>query len=311
MGLFQGWGDAPSGAYSDHDIAPVIRQAVEQTVWMPLADRVSISSGQSVALPIRSRLAEPTSSALTESRSIPLDKLTITANSISMTERGRGVQVSEKNINRSPIDLLAEHKMALSEQMSLDMDTVLANSTNGFRSGKLKYAATGPASYNLATNGSFGAAALSNPNFYHIRKMRDLAFRTYLMPPREDGKFKYVSSTAGVRGILDDPEFLEINKFGNPEIFQKNLTGTIANVDIIEDNHALSDSKGTNSDVGEGVFVSREAVKYAMLQAPSIRYDSGDHNRFRSIAWVMDWGCAPSTTSASAGLVRLIHFGSS
>lgn len=310
MSNVQLWSDSPSqGAYQEHEIVSVLRQAIEDSVFMPFAKRESISSGNTITLPIRGRLAEPTSSLLVENISIPLQKLSITAKTIEMKERGRGVMFSEKAKSRSPIDLLSEHRMALSEQMSLDLDSVL--SADGFQSGQLKYAPTGAASYNLATSGSFGAAALSNPNFYHIRKLRDLAYRTYLMPKLADGKYKYVSSTAGVRGILDDPEFLEINKNGNSSVFQKNLAGTIADVDIIEDNHTLADNVGTNTDVGEGVFIADEAVKYAMLRSPEIRYDAThDHGRFVSLAWVSDWGCGPSSDVATAGIARLIHVGS-
>ena len=309
MSLAQGWADAPSGAYQDHNVLEVFRAAVEQTIWLPYAKRMQISDGSTMTVPIRSRLSEPSSSALVEHIEIPLDKLTVSSKNISLTERGRGVQVTRKAMNRSPIDLLAEHKLALAEQMALDMDTVLGAA---FQAGQLKYAATGAASYGLATAGSFTSAALSNANFYHIRKMRDLAFRTYLMPKLDSGSYAFVVSTSGVRGILDDPEFLEINKGFRPEKFEKNLVGKIADVEIFEDNHNLSDGVGTNSDVGEGVFIAKEGVYYAVLEQPSIHFDSTiDHGRFTSIAWYGDWGAGTSTDSATAGLVRLIHFGSS
>ena len=313
MSLLQDWASAPTtGAYEEHEIGSVLRQAVESTVWLPFANRSNISSGQTLTLPIRGRLSEPTNSALTESMTIPLDKLTITAKTITMVERGRGVQVTRKAMNRSPIALLEEHKMALSEQMGLDFDTVLSNA---FQGGQLKYAATGAASYNLATNGTFGTAALSNPNFYHMRKLRDLAFRTYFMPKLASGKYAYVTSTAGYRGILDDPEFLEINKNGNSSVFGKNFVGTIADVEVFEDNHTLADNLGTGTDVGEGVFIARDAVEYAMIQQPTIHYDASDSvatdfGRFVSIAWYGDWGAGTTSDVATAGLARLIHFGS-
>lgn len=310
--LFQGWADSPStGAYQEQEVCEVFRQAVADSIFMPYMKRVSISSGQSVTVPTRGSLAEPTTSELDEDLSLPIDKLSITSKTVDLVERGRATMWSRKAANRSPIDLLMEHRLALSEQMSLVMDTVFATAA---QSGQLKYAATGAASYNLATNGSFGAAALSNANFYHLRKMRDLAFRTYLMPKLSDQSYKFIVSTAGIRGILDDPEFLAINSPQNRPIFEKNLVGRISDIDIIECNHdnALSDTVGTNSNVGEGVFLSRDAVYYAMLEMPSIHYDaSHDHGRYVSLAWYGDWGAEPSNDSATAGLVRLIHFGSS
>jgi len=308
MSQFQGWADAPAtGAYKSHEVADVFRQAVEDTIWLPFAKRLSIASGEALTLPIRSRLAEPSNSALSEELSIPLDKLTITAKTITLVERGRGVMVSKKNMNRSPLDMLAEHRAALAEQMQLDMDTILSAA---FQSGQLKYVPTGAASYNLATNGTAATAALANANFYHIRKMRDLAFRTYLMPKIGDS-YKFVVSTAGIRGILDDPEFLEINKNGNAAVFAKNLVGRIADVDILEDNHTLDDAMGTNNDCGEGVFIARDAVAYAVQQMPEIHYDATeDFGRFVKLAWYGDWAAGTTTDSATAGLVRLIHFSS-
>ena len=315
MSLFQGWADAPStGAYDEQEVSDVFKQSIAQTIWLPFATKKKIESGYTFTVPILSDLDEPTSSELNEETSIPLDKLTITAKTISLTERGRGVQVTKKNMQRSPIELLNAHRTRLAEQMSLDMDTVLGAA---FQSGQLKYAATGASSYGLATAGSFTSAALSNANFYHIRKMRDLAFRTYFMPKLGTGKYAFVCSTASYRGILDDPEFLEINAPQNSSIFQGNSAGTLAGVDIYEDNHALADNVGTNSDVGEGVFISRDAVYFGVLDEPSIRFDASensvatDFGRFISLAWRGDWGAGTSTDSGSAGFARLFHFGSS
>ena len=313
MTLFQGWADSPAtGAYQEQEVVETFRQAVADTVWLPFAKKMNISSGQSITIPATSDVDLPTDDSLAETESIPIDKLTITAKTISPDEKGRAVQVTRKNMNRSPIDLLAEHRARLSEQMALSMDRTLATA---FQSGQLKYAPTGAASYTLATAGSFTAAALSNPNFYHIRKLRDLAYRTYLMPKLPNGKYAYVSSTAGVRGILDDPEFLEINKNGNREIFSKNMVGTIADVEIFEDNHQLADNVGTNSDVGEGVFISKDSVYYAMIEAPSIKFDASEgvstsFGRFVTLAWYADWAAGTSTDSAVAGFARLIHVGS-
>jgi N4-gp56 family major capsid protein len=245
---------------------------------------------------------------LDENVSIPLDKLTITSKTITMYERGRGTMVSKKAMSRSPIDLLAIHRDAIAKQMAHDMDILLADA---FTSGQLKYTATGPAAYTLATAGTCTTNATTNPNFYHIRKMRDLAFQTYTMPTRANGLYTFIGTTTAIRGILDDPEFLEINKYGNAGTFTGNSVGTIAGVEIVENqnSNALDDALGTGNDVGEGVFIADEAVYYAVLDEPSIHYDAThDHGRYVSIAWYGDWGAGTSTDSANAGFARLIHF---
>lgn len=312
MAQFQGWADAPStGAYQEHEVLPVFRTAVADTLFFPRAIRKPLRSGDAATVPIFGALARPSGgTALSESLSIPLDKVSITTKSVDLQERGRGVMVSRIAQNRSPIDLLQEHQRVLSEQLALDLDSVAATA---FKGGQLVYAATGAASYNLATSGSAGAAAVSNANFFHIRKMRDLAVRSYHMPKLGNGGYEFIVSTSGIRGILDDPEFLEINSRGNPDIFKKNMVGRIADVDIIECNHddALDDDVGTNSDVGEGVFIARDAVYLIMSEMPSIHWDrTHDHGRYTSLAWHGDYGMEPSTDSSNDGQARLIYFSS-
>jgi hypothetical protein len=305
---FQGWADAPStGAYEEHLIAPIFRQAVAETLFVPLASRIPYTSGESATVPIRSSLSRPSGgTALNEALSIPLDKLTITAKTISLQERGRGVMVSSQAIRRSPIDLLNEHQQALSEQLGLDMDAVFAAQ---FKAAKLVYTPTGAASYSLATAGTAGAAAANNVNFYHLRKMRDLARRTYLMPAFPDGRYRFVVSTSGFRSILEDPERVELQSGAGLGSLQAPRRLIFEDVVVMECNHddALDDDVGTNSDVGEGVFIARDAVRYVMAKMPSIVYDrTHDHGRFTSLAWYGDYGVGTSTDSANAGLARLI-----
>jgi N4-gp56 family major capsid protein len=309
---FQSWADAPStGAYTSHEVVEVFKQAIPKILFLPFATKRNVVSGDTLTVPIAGTLAQPTSSALDENLSIPLDKLTITAKTIALTERGRGTMVSQKAMSRSPIDLLSIHKEAIAKQMAFDMDIVLAAA---FKLGKLKYVATGPASYNLAVNGTAATGATNNPNFYHIRKMRDLAFQTYTMPPRGSGLYTFIGTTTALRGIKDDPEFIEINKGGGQSNFAGNAIGTLSGVEFVENQNgsALDDAMGSSNDVGEGIFIADEAVYYAVLDQPTIHYDAThDHGRYVSVAWYGDWGAGTSTDVATAGFVRLIHFTSS
>ena len=305
--LMQGWADAPStGAYQSHEVLPIFKAAAADTLFLPLCVRKSISSGDQVTVPIAGLLDEPSNSALDESLSIPLDKLTITAKTIDMEERGRGVVMTKKALVRSPVDLLEIHRDRVAKQMALDMDAVAADA---FQTAYLKYTATGAAAYTLATAGSCTTNAVSNPNFWHIRKMRDLAYQTYRMPKRSNGKYAFVCTSRAKRGILMDPEFLEINKGAGEGRFAESRVGTIEDVEILEENHTLDDQLGTGNDVGEGLFIADEAVYYAVLQMPEIHYDATeDFGRFVKLAWFGDYGFGTSTNSANAGQARIIHF---
>lgn len=304
---FQGWADAPAqGAYTEHEVAPVFEQAIAETQFVKLADRVPYQSGESVTLPAISDLDVPTSDLLSESQSIPLDKLTITAKTISLNERGRGVMLSMKNAGRSPLELMNLHKKRLQEQLELSMDL---NFATAFKASQLVYVPTGVASYDLATNGSAGAAAVSNINFYHLRKLRDLARRSYLMPKLEGNAYKLILSTAGFRSILDDPEAISLNQGRGFDSLMGPSRVKIEDVIVEECIHdaALDDNIGTNSDVAEGVFIAREAVKFAMGKMPTISYERHDHDRYISLAWWGDYAVGQSTDSANAGFARSIY----
>lgn len=308
--LHQGWADAPTtGAYQSHTVAPIFKQAAADTYFLPLCVRRSISSGDEITVPLGGLLDEPSNSALDESTSIPLDKLTITAKTIGMTERGRGVVWTKKAATRSPIDLVELHRDRLAKQMALDMDSLACDA---FQTAQLKYQANGAASYALATGGSATTAATSNPNFWHIRKMRDLAYGTYFMPKRSNGKYTFVTTVNGKRGILMDPEFLAIHAPTGSSIFEQSRVGTIEDVEIVEVNHGLDNGMGSNNDIGEGLFIADEAVYYAVLSMPSIHYDATeDFGRFVKLAWFGDYGFGTSTDSNAAGYARILHFTSS
>lgn len=307
----QRWADSPTnGAYQEHVVDSIFREAIESAIFVPFAFPVNVESGQSFTIPIRSRLSEPTSSLLNENLSIPLDKLSITAKVVTLQERGRGVEWSSKNESRAPIDIPGEHRKALAEQMELVLDTVVGQAfTDG---SQIKYVGTGPASQNIATNGSAGAAATENINFYHLRNIRDYLKRT-LFCPMVKGSYVGIFSTAGIRAILDDPEFLAINQYSNREIFSGTEVGMVSNIRVIESDHdiVLDDDIGTNSDVGEGIIFGDDAVRLGMLKRPSMHFETKDHGRFVSVAWYGDFNAGTSTDSGNAGLARIVHYTSS
>lgn len=305
----QTWALQPSGAVQDHVIADVYRQAVAMTKFMPFCRPVQVESGQSFTVPSRSSLPIPSSSALDELKSIPIQRLSITSKAINVTERGSGVEITRRAINRAPYDLQQEHRLALSEQMALIMDSVAAA---GFKSGPLKYAATGAASQNLATGGTFGATANTNLNIYHIRKIRNELFANRLCPMFPDGAYRGLFASNSILGVVDDPDFLEINKSENSGIFSRFDAGQISDVILFENQYSssLSNSIGSGSDVGEGVVFGRDACFIGFIEKPVILTYWDDERRFYRAVWFADWGVGIPSNSANAGLARIVHYGS-
>lgn len=308
MSLFQ-WSDSPSGAVQDHEIIEPFRQAVADSAFVKYCMPVNVSGGESFSIPIMSDLDEPTSAALNENLTIPLDSLSITSKSVALVEYGRGVRIARKALNRYKdiADVLSVHREELAKQQRLVLDSLAAAA---FKLAEVKYVGTGAADSTITTNGTAGAAAVSNLNVFHARAIRDYLRRTLLAPPRANGLYKGLFSTAGLRAMSDDSEFIQYHSNqSTSELEAAIMRGRVAGIEfeeVVHDN-ALDDDIGTNSDVGEGVVFGDKSVYMGIIEAPRIYYEMKDKERFLELAWHGDFGFGTSTDSGSAGYARIIH----
>lgn len=310
MSLLQAWSDAPDGAVTDHEIVmPVFKQATEEAELMPFAKMVKVAGGDTFTVVSISDIDEPTDASLSELETIPLDKLTVTSLAVSVNEEGRGIEIPRRALNRyrDVLDLVSQHRDYLARQQALRMDTVIANALDDM---PIKYVATAVASQSITTTGTASGSALVNPNMYHLRKIRNYLRRNRLVPPRSGGVYAGLFSTAASSGIKDDPE-AQLWLQRSPEVFRmsgfEGVVEGIAIKEIIHDN-ALSDTLGTNSDVGEGFVLGEDPVYLGFIEAPAFYTEWRDHQRFYSLAWHGDYGAGLPNTSASAGFPRGLHY---
>jgi len=304
----QTWGlDAPStGAYDEQTVADVFRAASSQTVFFKYLELKKIQSGKDLTIPIVDVLSLPTTCNLNESEYIPLSKLSITANTITAYERGRGVKWTHQTERRSPIDILGEHKKALEDLMARDLDSV---SKGALDDTPIDYCANGAASQAITTGSNVAATCASDPNFYHMRFLARYMRDDLRIPPRSNGNLVAIFRWKGIQALRDDPEFLSLNT-GNPSGMRDYSVGQIEGFDIVGTNHnVLSTNIGSGSVYTEGLLFGAEAAYFAFIDMPGIHYDfSEDFGRFKAIAWYGDFGAGLSTSSANAGLVRVIHW---
>lgn len=305
--------DASStGAYKENQVAEAFMAAGFKSVLFNLADKRRVASGESLTVPSVSEITFPTSTALDELQTIPLSKLTISAKTISMAEKGRAIAVTGRTQRRSPIDVLSAHKSKVSEMMSRELESVISTA---LKTSNIKYVANGVASQNITTNGTAGAAALSNPNIYHLRYMSNYMSDT-LRAPKHRKFNSYVGLFRGnaIMSIQNDPEYTEINN-GLPNEFSRLSVGKIADISLMShnDDNVLSNTIGTNSDVSEGIIMGDEAVLFGFLEQIRLVYDfsetkATDFGRFKYIAWKGDYGAGLYSDSANAGLARVMHY---
>lgn len=307
--------DAPTGVYKNHAMSKKLYVAsVEESVFMDHVSPIESfgrKQGESVTLTRIRNLAEPTSGVLTEGLRIPEDTFALSTTQITVNEYGRAVPYTSLLDDLSFLDTENMIQRKLKQQMRLTMDTAAAVA---YRAAKVKYAPTGEATANIATNGVFGAAATANMNVFHVEEIRDYMYDTLLVDPVGGGDSDYIAifRTLGLRGIKRDPAWDEWHKYTDPQAKYNSEVGRMEGVRFIETNHnnALR-KRGTSSVLGEGVVFGADAVAMAEVLTPELRSGiPGDFGRSKSVAWygILEFGLIWDT--GNSGEAKVVHVGS-
>lgn len=303
--------DAPSGTYKNHALSSELRRAaIANTLFMRYVrpePGYGKKRGESITIARVSNLSIPTNARLSELTGIPVDLLALSTKTITVAEWGRALEFSNYARDLSAFDLEDAHKQALMDQMAIVLDGAACDA---FQTAKVKYVPTGVASSTITTNGTAGATASNNLNFYHIEAIRDYLFGTLQAPPFMDGDYIGIFHTKAVRGLKDDPKFEVWNAYTNREAKMNGEVGRIEGIRIVECNNtqALSGSLGTGSVLGEGVVFGKDAVAMAVAEDPELRMAiPSDFGRKLAVAWygIMEFGIIWDT--GNAGEARIVH----
>ena len=311
----QYWGaDAPSvGAYRENQVSEVFKPAGYASLFFNLADKRRVLMGETLTVPAYENLEFPTSVILDEDAPIPLSKLNVTAKTISMNERGRAVAITGKTQRRSPFDILQAHKDDIAEMMKRELEEVISTA---LKTMPIKYVATGAATQTITTNGIAGAAALSNPNIYHMQNIGAYLQDTLRVPmdPRY-GSYVGVFRGNGILSIQRDPEWRELHRGTGLTSIDTLQAGKIEDISLFRhnDQRVLDNAIGTNNDVSEGFVFGNQAVLFGFLEQIGLKFDfseskATDFGRFKYIAWMGDYGAGIYSDSANSDLARGLHW---
>lgn len=313
MAQFQWQFDAPTGVFKQHELsAEIYKASVEESVFMEYPKPVGgfgRKMGENITLKRVSAIAEPTSVNLSEGIRIPEDQLTLSTRSITVREIGRAVPYTSFAEDLSELNLEGTVQGELRRQMRLALDTKAATA---FKNTKIKYAITGLASNNIATNGTFGATSSDNMNVFHAEEIRDYLFDTLRADPYSGDDYIGIFRTLGLRGIKRDPDWEEWHKYTDPSAKMNSEVGRIENIRFVETNHNNALGKvGTSSVLGEGVVFGADAVAMAEALTPELRAAlPGDFGRQKAVAWygILEFDTIWDT--GNAGEAKIVHVGS-
>jgi N4-gp56 family major capsid protein len=195
-------------------------------------------------------------------------------------------------------------------KLSLDISAATA-----FKSGQEKAIPTGIASITFDNDGTPSTAATVSLNMFHVEQIRDRMFSTLHMDPVSGDDYVAVIATKSKRSLMSDPSWVDWKKYTDPAAKFNSEIGRVENIRFIENNHtaALSNSKGTNSILGEGVFFGSDAVTMAVASDPELRAKlAEDYGRSNGVAWYGIYGFGQIwSDSANSGEARVVHLTSS
>lgn len=306
--------DVTNGVMLNHALSPKLREAsVAGSIFMGFIRPESgygARKGQSITIQRIKNITEPTSAQLTSGTRIPVDQFSLSTTSITPVELGRAVEYESLANELNNFDLAQPIQKKLRQQMTLVLDTKAATA---FQAAKIKYIPTSASAGTFDTDGTPSTSATSNVTVAHCGAIRDYLVGTLYTPPFADGKYVGVGSVKTLRGIKNDPEFMEWRKYLQPgDVLYKSEVGTVEGIRWVEENHVLSTTKGTGSVLGEALVFGDDSVVMAEVVSPHLRAaQPADFGRVKAVAWygVLEFGLVWDT--ANAGEANVVHITSS
>jgi len=301
--------DAPTGTWKNQKLSKTLREgAFSDTQFVPFCTTEPMGKGQGETLDLYTVVGpdEPTSALLTEQVRIPTDTLTFSKAQLTLRERGRALEWTNKLEDLSTFQVSAVAQKRLRRVLGLVMDTEAATE---FKDTYLNYIPLTATTYSLDTDGTPSSAAVSNLNLYHMQQLRDIAYGTYKIPFVDGSHYVMIAYYLGLRGIKNDPSWQQWKVYGSPDTIATGEVGQIETIRCIETNHSNAlTAVGTGSVLGEAVLFGDEAVAYAEAVTPELRMKpkTEDYGRSLGCAWYGNYGFKLYHPTANAGEARVI-----
>lgn len=288
-----GW-DAPTGVYkSNHISGKLLDLAALDFKFVPFTKPISSygkGMGETVTLYYYKALGQPTSAQLDEDTRIPVDRLQMGTQSITIAEWGRAVEVTDLFKQLAKFDPHEKAQGRLKDQMNEAMDNAAAAQFTG-TDAKICFIPTSLTGGTWDTDGTPSTTATENITKNHISTVRDYMAKDLHVPFFTADHFIGLFSTKGLRGLRNDKVIEAWNMYlRKGDLIYRGETGQVESVRCIEvtNDTALSNSLGSSSVLGEAVIFGRDAVARIEIEFPHLRaqpnYD-GDFGRRHAVAW--------------------------
>lgn len=314
MPYFHGTDAPTAGAYKEQEVAELFETSGFDSIFRQIARLKVVNKGDTATIPNDSVLTFSLNNAVDEDQLLSQSFVNMAAKTISLTERGHKVSITNTAKLREIPDILGINEKRIREHMKRDTEGVIVTA---LKTAPVKYVATSASAQSITTNGTASGTCASGPNFYHLRYLSrymqdDLRIPFHqMLGDRFAGVFRY----GALASIKDDSEYNEINR-GLPEAARRlKGIGTIEDFAIFGNNDSamLNNNIGSGSAFSEGLLCGGDAVWLCVQDDMSVYYDlsegiSTDFGRFKYIGYHGHIGAGLPSDSANAGKARVIHW---
>jgi N4-gp56 family major capsid protein len=296
MGAVFSWNyDAIAGVFKNHALSgKLLEVAAREFKFVPFThkeDSFGKRKGESITLVYYKPLADPTNAELSDDIRIPIDQLTMGKTDITIKEWGRGVEYTSLMDDLSAFNVKNAAQKALLDQMKQAMDVAAASEFTG-TDAKIIFIPTSLTGGEWDSDGTPSTTALANLTKDHISVIRDYMQKD-LHVPFFGGQEHYIGlmSTKALRGLRNDKCIEAWNLYlQKGDLIYKGEIGQVESVRAIEVNNesALSNSKGSANVLGEAVIFGDDAVARIEIEFPHLRAQANytaDFGRRHAVAW--------------------------
>lgn len=297
--------DAPSGVFKNHTLSSEIRKEAMYDVQVMKFLRPEPGYGKKKGdtITITRVMQLPVAGRVNETDVLPSGRPGINTKSLTVSEWGYKVPMTEFEQNLAFFDMSNQFQQALRDQMAITLDGMGAAA---LKLTPYKYTPTASGGV-FSTNGSPGGTANVNLAISDLRQIRD-QLRKNKAPYYRGGRYVGILSTRAARGIKNDPEYKD---WVAPHENEPEIAGRLKDVEgflLLETNNvfSFSDLIGTSTVAGEAVFFGQDAAFTAVVENPELRAGLPvELGRFREVGWVgtLDAGLTWDIPS----LARVIH----
>lgn len=253
-----------------------------------------------------------------EQEKIPETKVLLKKGSLVMDQYGNSIPWTGKLETLSEFDPRDPIQQALKNDQAKVIDETIATEA---KTGNLIYIPTGPATGVFDTDGTPSTASVGNITTFHIKEIID-AMATGIfgattlrpVPKFANGKYLCIASRKFLRGIKDDPDWVNASQYAQPQKLLSGEVGEYYEVKFLEETYttSLSNGVGGGSALGEAIFFGFDAIIEGVAVPEELRAKiPGNYGLDKGIAWYFLGGWKRTWDSSIDGEERIVRVTSS